>query len=59
MLARLSIMKSMSDKIRSAAKTLSKLGAKKGGYARAAKLSPERRKEISRKALEARWGKKI
>jgi hypothetical protein len=31
---------------------------KKGGKARAAKLTPKRRKEIARKAAEARWGKK-
>ncbi len=29
----------------------------KGGYARAAKLSPERRREIALKANAARWGK--
>jgi hypothetical protein len=29
-----------------------------GGRARAAQLSPKRRKEIARKAAEARWGKK-
>ena len=33
------------------------LKAKKRGDARAAKLSPERRSEIARKAAEARWGK--
>ena len=27
-----------------------------GGYARAAKLSPERRAEIARRAAAARWG---
>ncbi len=32
------------------------LGAK-GGKARAANLSPERRKEIARKAAAKRWGK--
>ena len=32
------------------------LGAK-GGKARAANLSPERRKEIAKKAAEKRWGK--
>lgn len=37
---------------------LGKLGGKKGGEARASKLSPERRKEIARKAAEKRWGKK-
>jgi hypothetical protein len=33
-----------------------KLGGAKGGTIRAAKLSPERRAEIARKAAEARWG---
>ena len=37
---------------------LGKLGAKKGGVARAKKLSPERRSEIARKAVNARWAKK-
>jgi len=32
-------------------------GGKKGGAARAKKLSPERRKEIAKKANEARWKK--
>lgn len=32
------------------------LGAK-GGKARAAKMTPERRAEIARKAAEKRWGK--
>ena len=40
-----------------AAVALSKLGASKGGKARAAKLSPRRRKEIARKAIAARWNK--
>ena len=30
-------------------------GGQKGGRARAAKLSPERRSEIARKAAQARW----
>jgi len=34
---------------------LAKRGARKGGLARAAKLSPERRQEIARKAVLARW----
>lgn len=34
---------------------LGKLGGKKGGKARAAALSPERRREIARKAARARW----
>ena len=37
---------------------LGRLGGNKGGKARAAKLSPEERKEIARKAARARWGKK-
>lgn len=31
-------------------------GGKKGGAARAAKLSPEERSEIARKAAAKRWG---
>ena len=38
-----------------AGQTLSSLGASKGGEARAQKLSPERRREIARAAVEARW----
>ncbi len=34
---------------------LSRLGARKGGLARAAKLSAKERGEIARKAAEARW----
>ena len=41
-----------------AAVALGKLGGKKGGKARAEKLTPERRKEIAKKAAEARWAKK-
>jgi len=40
-----------------AAVALGKLGGKKGGPARAAKLTPEQRKEIARKAAEARWSR--
>jgi hypothetical protein len=32
--------------------------AKKGGEARAAKLTPERRSQIAKKAAEARWKEK-
>jgi hypothetical protein len=38
-----------------AAVALGKLGGKKGGKARAAKLSPEKRKAIATKAAIARW----
>ncbi len=41
-----------------AAIALGKLGGKKGGPARAQKLSPERRREIAKKAAQARWAKK-
>ena len=32
-------------------------GGKKGGKARAAKLTPEKRREIAKKAADARWGR--
>ena len=38
-----------------AAVALGRLGGKKGGKARAAKLSPERLKAIAKKAAAARW----
>jgi hypothetical protein len=41
-----------------AAVALSKLGASKGGHARAAALSPTKRRAIARKAVAARWAKK-
>jgi len=41
-----------------AAVSLGRLGGLKGGKARAEKLSPERRKEIAKKAAMARWRKK-
>ena len=41
-----------------AAVALSKLGASKGGQARAAALSPAKRRAIAKKAVAARWGKK-
>src|SRR5712671_1840948 len=40
-----------------AAKELSRLGAAKGGAARASKLSGDRRSEIARAAVQARWEK--
>lgn len=46
-----------STKVREAAKILSGLGASKGGEARASRLTPERRSEIARKAVQARWRK--
>jgi hypothetical protein len=36
---------------------LGKLGGSKGGKIRAARLSPEQRRDIARKAVLARWAK--
>ena len=41
-----------------AAVALGRKGGLKGGKARAAALSAERRREIARKAVRARWSKK-
>jgi hypothetical protein len=40
-----------------AAVALGKLGGKKGGKARAEKLTPDRRKEIAQQAAKTRWAK--
>jgi hypothetical protein len=40
-----------------AAVALGKLGGRKGGKARAEKLSPEHRKAIAQRAAKARWAK--
>jgi len=40
-----------------AAVALGRLGGLKGGRARAQALSPERRREIARRAVLARWGR--
>ena len=37
---------------------LSKLGASKGSHARAAALSPAKRRAIAKRAVAARWAKK-
>jgi hypothetical protein len=39
------------------AAALAQLGASRGGLARAAALTPKRRREIARAAARARWGK--
>lgn len=44
------------EKVKAAARALSKLGAARGGAARAAKLSAEERSDIARQAAAARWG---
>jgi hypothetical protein len=41
-----------------AAVELGRRGGLKGGKARAAAMTPEQRKEVAKKAAEARWGKK-
>jgi hypothetical protein len=40
-----------------AAVALGRKGGKKGGFARAAKLSPAQRSESARKAVQARWAR--
>lgn len=40
-----------------AAVTLGRLGGLKGGKARAAKLTPEQRKAIAKKAADKRWNR--
>lgn len=45
------------DKASKAGKALSKLGAAKGGDARALKLTGEQRSDIARRAVQARWAK--
>jgi hypothetical protein len=44
--------------VSAAAAALSKLGASKGGEARAKSLSKKRRAEIAKKAADARWGRR-
>ncbi len=45
------------DERNPAAVELGHLGGKKGGRARADKLTPERRREIAQKAVQKRWSK--
>lgn len=42
-----------------AAVEFARRGGKRGGKARARKLTPERRREIAQKAAKARWSDKI
>jgi len=46
------------SKKNAAAVELGRLGGLKGGNARANKLTPEKRKEIAKKAAEKRWNTK-
>ncbi len=41
-----------------AADALGRLGGRRGGKARAEKLSPEKRREIAQNAAQARWKKR-
>lgn len=49
---------SVTDGKNPAAVALGRLGGKKGGKARAEKLTAKHRREIAKKAAEARWRKK-
>ncbi len=51
-----SIIISMEDKNKHA-RALSKIGASKGGKARASVLTPEQRSQIAKKAVQTRWAK--
>jgi len=46
----------MAEKKNPHAVALGRRGARKGGYARAAKLSPSERRAIALRAALARWG---
>jgi hypothetical protein len=48
----------MAEEKNPAAVALGKLGASKGGKARAKKLSAKQRSAIAKKAAQARWAKK-
>jgi hypothetical protein len=58
MLDRLRYYWRMAEEKNPAAVALGKLGGRKGGKARAEKLTPEQRSAIAKKAAEARWAKK-
>ena len=47
----------VNTKKNAAAVALGRKGGKKGGPARAAKLTPEQRSDSARKAVQARWAK--
>jgi hypothetical protein len=48
----------MAEEKNPAAVALGKLGGRRGGKARAEKLTPEQRSAIAKKAAEARWAKR-
>jgi hypothetical protein len=47
----------ISEVMRKMGKKGGKAGGKKGGKARMASLTPEQRKALARKAVQARWAK--
>ena len=51
------IKSALNKKKNKAAVALGRLGGQKGGKARAEKLTPEKRREIARKAAQGRWSK--
>jgi len=48
----------LSEQMRGYLSALGSMGGKKGGLARAKNLTPARRREIARKAAQARWSEK-
>ncbi len=48
----------LSKQMRAYFSKLGKKGGKKGGQARAAKMTPKERSDSARKAVEARWAKR-
>jgi hypothetical protein len=48
----------MAEEKNPAAVALGRLGGRKGGKARSAKLTPEQRSAIAKKAAQGRWAKK-
>jgi hypothetical protein len=54
---RMEVIVEEESKSSKAGRALSKLGASKGGDARAAKLTQQQRTDIARKAVQARWAK--
>ena len=51
------VSRTIQASVSEAARTLSKIGASKGGKARAKRLSAKRRREIARKAARSRWAR--
>lgn len=52
-----SIVDAATDEKNPEAVTIGQIGGKKGGKARATKLTPEQRREIAKIAAQARWKK--